>query len=77
VRLFLLSGVYHCRGGPGADGFDSLAALDRWVESGHAPDDVIATREDGKLSRPLCRYPTLPRYKGSGDPASADSFQCR
>jgi feruloyl esterase len=77
VRLFLLSGVYHCRGGPGADGFDSLAALDRWVESGQAPDDVIATREDGKLSRPLCRYPTLPRYKGSGDPASADSFQCR
>ena len=77
VRLFLLSGVYHCRGGPGADGFDSLAALDRWVESGQAPDDVIATREDGKLTRPLCRYPTLPRYKGSGDPASADSFQCR
>ena len=77
VRLFLLSGVYHCRGGPGADGFDSLAALDRWVESGPAPDDVIATREDGKLTRPLCRYPTLPRYKGSGDPASADSFQCR
>jgi feruloyl esterase len=77
LRLFLLSGVYHCRGGPGADGFDSLAALDRWVESGQAPDDVIATREDGKLSRPLCRYPTLPRYKGSGDPANAASFQCR
>jgi feruloyl esterase len=77
VRFFLLPGVYHCRGGPGADGFDSLAALDRWVESGQAPDEVIATREDGKLSRPLCRYPTLPRYKGSGDPASADSFKCR
>ncbi len=77
LRLFLLSGVYHCRGGPGADGFDSLAALDRWVESGHAPDDMIATREDGKLSRPLCQYPTLARYKGSGDPAAASSFECR
>jgi feruloyl esterase len=77
VRLFLLPGVYHCRGGPGADGFDSLAALDRWVDSGQAPDDVVATREDGKLSRPLCRYPTLPRYKGSGDPAAASSFECR
>jgi feruloyl esterase len=77
LRLFLLSGVYHCRGGPGADGFDSLAALDRWVDSGQAPDDVIATREDGKLSRPLCRYPTLPHYKGSGDPAAASSFECR
>jgi feruloyl esterase len=77
LRLFLLSGVYHCRGGPGADGFDSLGALDRWVEAGQAPDDVIATREDGKLSRPLCRYPTLPRYKGGGDPAAASSFECR
>jgi feruloyl esterase len=77
LRLFLLSGVYHCRGGPGADGFDSLAALDRWVDSGQAPDDVVATREDGKLSRPLCRYPTLPHYKGSGDPAAASSFECR
>ena len=77
LRLFLLSGVYHCRGGPGADGFDSLAALDRWVDSGQAPDEVIATREDGKLSRPLCRYPTLPHYKGDGDPAVASSFECR
>jgi feruloyl esterase len=77
LRLFLLPGVYHCRGGPGADGFDSLAALDRWVDSGHAPDDGVATREDGKLSRPLCRYPTLPHYKGSGDPAAASSFECR
>jgi feruloyl esterase len=77
LRLFLLPGVYHCRGGPGADGFDSLAALDRWVESGHAPDDMMATREDGKLSRPLCPYPTLARYKGSGDPAAASSFECR
>jgi feruloyl esterase len=76
LRLFLLSGVYHCRSGPGAD-VDSLAALDRWVESGHAPDEVIATREDGKLSRPLYRYPTLRRYKGSGDPAAASSFECR
>ncbi|HEY0340281.1 MAG TPA: tannase/feruloyl esterase family alpha/beta hydrolase, partial [Steroidobacteraceae bacterium] len=77
LRLFLLSGVYHCGGGPGADHFDSLGALDRWVESGQAPVDMIATREDGKLSRPVCQYPTLARYKGSGDPAAASSFECR
>lgn len=77
VRLYLLSGVYHCAGGPGADGFESLAALDRWVESGQSPNDLIATRQDGKLSRPLCAYPTLPRYKGNGNPADADSFECR
>jgi feruloyl esterase len=77
LRLYLLPGVYHCRGGPGADGFESLAALDRWVESGQAPDNLIASREDGKLSRPLCRYPTLARYKGSGDPGAAANFECR
>jgi feruloyl esterase len=77
LRLYLLPGVYHCRGGPGADGFDSLAALDHWVESGPPPDNLIASREDGKLSRPLCRYPTLPRYKGSGNAADAASFECR
>jgi feruloyl esterase len=77
VRLFLLSGVYHCRGGAGADGFDSLTALDRWVEAGQLPDTIVASREDGKLSRPLCRYPTLPHYRGTGDPAEAGSFECR
>jgi feruloyl esterase len=54
-----------------------MAALDRWVESGQAPDNLIATRQDGKLSRPLCQYPTLPRYKGSGDVADAASFECK
>jgi feruloyl esterase len=77
MRLYLLSGVYHCRGGPGADGFEALNALDHWVESGQAPNNLIATREDGKLSRPLCSYPTLPHYKGSGDPADARNFECR
>ncbi len=77
LRLFILSGVYHCRGGPGADGFDSLTALDKWVESGQTPDTVVASREDGKLSRPLCAYPTLARYKGRGDPAEAANFECK
>jgi feruloyl esterase len=77
VRLFVLPGVYHCRGGPGADAFDAVAAIDRWVEHSEPPVRVIATRTDGKLSRPLCAWPTLPRYKGSGDPSSADSFECR
>jgi feruloyl esterase len=48
-----------------------------WVEHGIAPDKVIATKiHDGKteVSRPLYNYPTTAIYKGSGDPASADSF---
>ncbi len=77
VRFFIAPGVYHCRGGPGADTFDTLGALDKWVQKGHAPETLLATRQDGKLSRPLCRYPALPRYKGAGDPNSADSFACK
>jgi Tannase and feruloyl esterase len=77
ARLFVLPGVYHCRGGPGADEFNAVAAMDAWVEHGTPPTSLIATRKDGALSRPVCEYPTLPRYKGSGDPSSAASFICK
>ncbi len=77
MRFYLLPGVYHCRGGPGADTFDSVAALDAWVDQGKAPETLLAKRADGKLSRPLCRYPAQPHYKGSGDPNSAESFECQ
>ena len=62
----LLPGMYHHRGGPGADTFDSLAAIDEWVEQGKAPETLLATRADAKLSRPLCRYPALyPTTRGA------------
>ena len=77
VRFFIAPGVYHCRGGPGADTFDSIAAMDEWVEKGKAPDTMLASRQDGKFTRPLCRYPKLPRYKGTGDANSAESFECK
>jgi feruloyl esterase len=77
VRLFLAPGVYHCRGGPGADQFDMLGTLDQWVEKGQAPDMIHASRADGRFSRPLCPYPALPRYKGDGDPNDAANFLCR
>jgi feruloyl esterase len=78
ARLFLLPGVYHCRGGPGADDFDAVAALDRWVEQGQAPNAMKATRSSAPaLSRPVCQYPTLPRYNGKGDPGVAESFHCK
>ena len=77
ARLFLLPGVYHCRGGPGADTFDSIAALDRWVTHSQPPANLLATHGDGPLSRPLCVYPAQPRYKDAGDPRLAESFTCR
>jgi feruloyl esterase len=78
ARFFVLPGVYHCRGGPGADDFDSIAALDSWVEQGVAPNAMKATRSSAPVSsRPVCQYPTLPRYNGKGDPNAAESFHCK
>jgi feruloyl esterase len=79
VRLFMIPGVGHCRGGEGPDTFDMVSALEQWVEKGVAPDMVIATKiKDGKpaFSRPLCPYPQTIEYKGSGSMNDAANFVC-
>jgi hypothetical protein len=76
-RLFLLPGVHHCAGGPGPDVVDAITALERWVEGGVAPDELIARRvRNGTVerSRPAYPYPARARYSGSGDPMRAESF---
>ena len=65
VRLFLAPGVLHCGGGAGPDRFDSLTAMEQWVEHGTPPASMIATKANQPLSRPLCPYPQLARYKGA------------
>ncbi|MFF4031124.1 DUF6351 family protein [Streptomyces sviceus] len=78
-RLFLAPGTNHC-GLNGLDGSaDGLAALTAWVEHGKAPRTLPATlvnAEGQSVSRDLCRYPQVSRYKGHGDPAAASSFTC-
>jgi len=81
VRLYMLPGVGHCAGGPGADTVDLLGAMTRWVETGTPPDDrLIASKiaPDGStvLTRPLCEYPEIPVYK-RGNPNDASSFKCQ
>ena len=76
TRLFLAPGVLHCGGGSGPDRFDTLTALENWVERGVPPASMLATKQGSPLSRPLCPYPALPRYKGTGDPNDAASFAC-
>jgi len=76
-RLFMIPGCLHCGGGPGASDVDWLELIRNWVEDGHAPDRLIASKkEKGKvvMTRPLYPYPQTVSYKGSGDPNSADSF---
>jgi feruloyl esterase len=76
VRLFLAPGVLHCGGGAGPDRIDTLTALERWVEHDTAPERVVATKANSPLTRPLCAYPKLAKYKGSGDTNDPTSFDC-
>ena len=77
VQLFLVPGMYHCRGGPGVDQFDSLDALDKWVTTSMAPALIPASNQQSGIQRPLCPYPALPAYDGKGDPKALGSFACR
>ena len=79
-RLFMVPGVDHCRGGPGTDRFDLLSAVVEWVEQGVAPDRIVAsgaTPDGGTRTRPLCPYPEVATYDGSGSSDAAENFTCR
>jgi len=78
-RLFMVPGMGHCRGGEGTDTFDGLGALQRWVEHGEAPARLEAARfADGVAvrTRPLCPYPKVARYQGSGSTDRSGNFAC-
>ncbi len=79
LRLFMMPGVGHCRGGVGPDQADFMSALVAWVEEGKAPERIVASRvENGEttMSRPLCPHPQVGQYAGSGDPNDARNFAC-
>jgi feruloyl esterase len=68
-------------GSPGDAERDMLNALDRWVEKGTPPDKLIGAGKvpddpAKSLTRPLCVYPQVAHYKGSGDPYDAANFEC-
>ena len=92
AHLYLVPGVNHCSGGPATDQFDMLAPLVAWVEQGKAPDSVTAKARgaganvvntelpatwSANRTRPLCVYPKVARYNGTGDVESASSFSCK
>jgi len=93
ARFFRVPGMNHCADGPSTDQFDMLTPLVNWVEKGQAPDSVQAgVRGSGNpgganadlpagwsatRTRPLCPYPQVARYKGSGSVEDAASFSCR
>jgi feruloyl esterase len=78
ARLFLAPGMNHCSGGPGLDDFDTLGAIQRWVEEDKAPESIVAGgRASPGRTRPLCPYPLFATYDGKGEPEKAASFSCR
>jgi feruloyl esterase len=79
VRLFMAPGMAHCAGGEGPDTFDSLSALEHWVEQGNAPERIVAahsTQGQVDRTRPLCAYPQVARYNGTGSIDDAANFTC-
>jgi hypothetical protein len=89
-RAHTLNPCATARGGPAGEthgpgiadsGIDPLTSLERWVEEGKAPTELIATKmaptgNQTLWRRPVCAYPKIARYNGSGDPTDATSFTC-
>jgi feruloyl esterase len=79
-RLFMVPGMAHCRGGDGTDRFDVISAMEQWVEKGKAPDSILASRYAGDKvdrTRPLCPYPQVAVYRGTGSTDDAANFACK
>jgi hypothetical protein len=87
VRLYMVPGMQHCFGGAGPSNFGQGgvaqddaqhnidAALERWVEQGAAPNEIIA--RGAARTRPLCPYPQTAHYTGTGSTDDAANFVCK
>jgi len=79
ARLFMVPGMQHCVLGAGPNSFDTLSAMEQWVEKGIAPESIPATHLANNVvdrTMPLCKFPEQAHYKGSGDPKIVTSWSC-
>jgi len=79
-RLFMAPGMGHCGGGEGPNQINMVGALEQWVEQGPAPDQIIASQSaktGAARTRPLCPYPQVAVYKGTGSTDEAANFACK
>jgi len=61
-----------------------IKSIEQWVEKGTAPAKIVATKykDDGNpasgvvRTRPLCPYPMVAKYSGSGSTDDASNFSC-
>ncbi|WP_407290734.1 tannase/feruloyl esterase family alpha/beta hydrolase [Stutzerimonas zhaodongensis] len=78
MRYYEIPGYAHAASTVFNAAWDSVTALENWVEQGIAPRRLTVTDTvavPGR-TRPLCSYPTWPRYRGQGDVDVASSFVC-
>ena len=79
-RLFVAPGMAHCGGGEGPNDFDKIGTLEQWVEKGAAPNMIVASHAKAGAvdrTRPLCPYPQIATYKGTGSIDEAANFVCK
>lgn len=89
IRLFMVPGMMHCAGGIGPTEFETLDTLDSWVETGVAPERIVARQYDPPAiffpprdariirTRPLCPWPQVASFDGSGSSDDEANFACR
>ena len=91
-RLFMVPGMVHCAGGPGPWEADYVDPIVAWREDGIAPDSILGTQpgpvpmahlapdeeqdQTRRFTRPLCPYPQVAKYQGTGDVDEAANFEC-
>ena len=76
----MVPGMGHCGSGDGPNQFNAMGALERWRESNIAPSQMLAMHvTNGAVDtvRPLCPYPQVAVYKGSGSTNDAANFSCK
>jgi feruloyl esterase len=79
IELYMVPGMNHCQGGPGTDTFNKMEAIEQWVATGKAPDQIVASHlTSGKVdrTRPLCPYGKIARWSGTGSTDEAANFSC-
>ncbi len=83
LRLYMIPGMEHCGGGAGPNPLSKHTldkALEAWVEQGSAPAEIVATKygERGETlrTRPVCPWPQVAKWKGSGSTDDAANFTC-
>ena len=88
-RLYMVPGMGHCGGGTGcydrSDGLFWVSPLVNWVENGIEPGALVGARVAtppntppylNARTRPLCPYPEVARYSGTGSIDDATNFMC-